>query len=138
MAAGPLFLCALAWGAGDIRLESGSTLTVADVQHSRILPHAFHDQALSSLPRLFPGHVLLASRRSGVLGEVAYALVCYKESPASERVVIQVNAVHRDRAWSLDAIAPASYGDTLVQVLEQVGKLPSTPDTPRTPEGGRR
>ena len=65
----------------------GVTRTVSRAEYSRILPHAFHDQALSSLPHLFPKHVLLASRQSGVLGEVAYALVSFKEIPSSEQVV---------------------------------------------------
>ena len=118
-------LGAIACAASDIKLESGSTLTVSNTEYSRILPHAFYDQAISSLPHLFPKHVLLASRRSGVLGEVVYAMVCFKETQASERVVIQAVAVHRDRAWNLEVIAPSSYGDTLVLVLEQIEKLPS-------------
>jgi len=118
-----LLLGAIACAASEIRLESGSTLTVSRAEYSRILPHAFYDQALSSLPHLFPKHVMLASRRSGSLGKVVYALVCFKETQASDQVVIQGVAVHGDRAWNLEASAPASYGDTLLQVLEQIAKL---------------
>jgi hypothetical protein len=136
---GAVFLLeAIAGGASDIKLESGSTLVVTDTQYSRTLPHLFHDQAASSLPHLFPNHVLLASRRSGVIGEVTYALVCFKETQSTERVVIQAVAVHKDRAWSLEAIASSSYGDTLVQVLEQIGKLPSTYGVQGTPTSGGR
>ncbi len=119
-----LLLGALACSAGEIELDGGGTLIVSDTAFSRILPHAFHDQAIASLPHLFPEHVLLTSRRSGVLGEVVYALICFRESPVSDRVVIQAVAVHRDRAWRLETEAPPRYGDTLLQVLEQIGKLP--------------
>lgn len=130
---------ALACAASEIKLESGSTLTVSKTEYSRILPHAFYDQALSSLPHLFPKHVLLASRRSGALGEVVYALVCFKETQSSDQVVIQGVAVHRNQAWNLEAIASSSsYGDTVMQVLEQIGKLPSNPGVQRTPASGRR
>jgi hypothetical protein len=118
----------LLWGvtawAAQVTLESGSTLTIIDAPYSRALPHAFHDQARASLARLFPQHVLLASRRFVTLGDVAYALVCFRETPSSERVVIQAAAVRGIRAWNLETSAPATtYGDTLVQVLEQIGKL---------------
>jgi hypothetical protein len=136
---GVVFLLgAIACAASDIRLESGSTLSVSSTAYSRVLPHAFHDQAIASLPQIFPKHVLLASRRSGVFGEVFYALVCFKETQASEPVIIQAVAVHRDQAWTLDAIAPPSFGDTLMQVLEQIGKLPANPGVQQTPASGRR
>ena len=118
-----LLLEAIACAANDIKLEDGSTLTVTEIEYSRILPHAFYDQAVASLPHLFPGYVLLAGRRSGVLGEVIYSLVCYKETQSSERAVVEAVGVYRGRAWRLDTTAPASYGDTLMQVLEQIGKL---------------
>jgi hypothetical protein len=132
------FLGAMECAAGEIKLDSGATLTVSDTQYNRTLPHVFHDQATSSLPHVFPRHVLLASRRSGVLGDVVYALVCFKETPSSERVVIQAVAVRGDRAWNLEAIAPLRYGDTLVQVLEQIQMLPADPGVPWTPASGRR
>lgn len=133
-----LLLGGLSCGASDIKLESGTTLTVNETEYSRILPHAFYDQATASLPHLFPEHVLLAGRRSGRLGEVSYALICFKEARASDRVVIQAIAVHGGRAWRLEAIAPSSYGDTLVQVLEQIGKLRSNPGLPGRSPAQRR
>ena len=124
--------------ARDIPLESGSVLRISDAEVSRILPHAFYDQAMASLPHLYPKHVLLAARRSGRFGDVRYALVCYKETAASERVIIRAMAVHASQAWSLEAIASASYENTLIEVLEQIARLPSTAGAPRTPESGRR
>jgi hypothetical protein len=111
----------------EIALAGGGALTVTDVAYSRGLPHAFHDQALSSLPRLFPAHELLGSRRVAVLGEVVYALVCYREAPASERVVIEAVAVAGDRAWRLSAAAPLDFGAALQQVLAHVERLPQPP-----------
>ncbi len=90
------------------------------------------------MPHLFPKHVLLAGRRSGVLGEVVYALLCYRETPSSEQVIIQAVAVFKDRAWTLNAISPLAYGDTLLQVLEHIGKLPSNPGVQPPPASGRR
>lgn len=120
-----LLVASFAYAAGGVTLPSGSRLTISELEYNRTLPHSFYDQAMSSLPHLHPGYRLLASRRVGTLGGVLYALVCYRESPSSEHAVIQAVAVFRDRAWALDTTAPASYGDTLVEVLEQIAKLPS-------------
>lgn len=108
-----------------LELDGGGTLVVREVEPHRGLPHTFYDQALASLPRLYPEHVLLAARRRGSVGGVAYALVCYREAPDAERVVIQASAVHKDRAWSLDAVVPPPYGSALLQVVEEIAKLPS-------------
>lgn len=128
-----LFLGSLVCTANEIKLESGSTLTLSDTEYSRFLPHVFYDQALSSLPHLFPDHDFLAGRRSGTLGEVAYALVCFKETRSSEQVRIQGTAVHRKQAWYFETVtASASYGETLMQVLEQIEKLSSDPGGQQT------
>jgi hypothetical protein len=130
---------ALANAASEIKLGNGSTLTVSNTEYSRILPHAFYDQAISSLPQLFPTHVLLASQRSEVLGEVVYALVCFKETPTSDQVVVQGVAVHGERAWNFRAISPtSSYSLGIMQVLEQIEKLPSNSGVQRPSENGRR
>jgi hypothetical protein len=129
---------ALAYAASEIKLEDGNRLTVSQTESSRILPHTFYDQAISSLPHLFPTHVLLAGRRSGVLGDVEYALVCFKETPASEQAVFRGIAVQGDRAWHFEATAPASaFGVTLMQILEQIEKLSSGPGARPTPVSSR-
>lgn len=132
-----LFAASFACAASDITLSSGGTLTISSTVYSRALPHAFFDQAMSSLPLLYPRHQLLASRRTGVFGEIIYALVCYKETPSSEHAVLQAVAVFKDRAWNLNAISPLSYGDTLVEVLEHIGKLPSNPGVQGSPASQR-
>ena len=124
--------------AEEISLEGGSTLRVTEIAFHRFLPHSFYDQAMSSLPKLFPAHELLASRRTGAIGEVIYALVCYKETQSSPQVVSQAIAVHGNRAWDIDTTAAPSYGDTLVQVIEQIGALPSNYGVQRPPASGRR
>ncbi|NJD24061.1 MAG: hypothetical protein FIB06_01500 [Betaproteobacteria bacterium] len=129
----------LAGAAGEIELASGGNLTITDTGYNPALPQAFHDQALASLPHLFPSHVLLASRRSGTLGEVEYALVCYMEIPASEQAILQGVAVHANRAWHVRAVAPTSaFGATLILVLEQIESLSSRPDAQRMPASARR
>lgn len=125
--------------ASEIQLDNGGTVTVSNAQYSRSLPHAFYDQALASLSHLFPAHVLLAGRRSDVLGEVAYSLVCYRETPSSDRVIVQGVAVHSDRAWNIKAYTPvSSYEITLGQVLEQIEKLPTNAGVQQIPANGRR
>lgn len=121
-----LVFSAMVCAGSEITLESGSTLTISETEYNRYLPHAFYDQAVSSLARLFPEHVLLATRRTGKLGRISYSLVCFKETRSGSRVVIQGVAVLEDRAWTFDATAPSEYGDTLLQVLEQIAKLTSS------------
>ncbi len=111
--------------ADEITLESGARLRITEIEYSRILPQSFYDQALSSLPHLFPKHTMLAARRSGNLGKVNYALVCYRDTPSSQRVAIQAVATYEGRAWRLETTSASSYADTLLQVLEQISKLPS-------------
>jgi len=113
--------------AKDLVLEGGGTLTVRPTPFSRILPHAFHDQAMESLPLVFPEHVLHASRRSGQVGEVLYALVCFQETKASARVTIQAVAVHGESAWRVDGSAPGSCSDAVLRALEEVAKLRAVP-----------
>jgi len=132
--------------AGEITLENGAKLKVVHIQYSRVLPHSFYDQALASLPHLFPEHLILAARRSGKLGDAVYALVCYRETPTSQNVTIQAVVSHGVRAWRLETTSADSYSDMLIQVLEQIAKLPSNgaaqrsrrkSSSPLSPSGGR-
>jgi hypothetical protein len=122
----PVCLAAtLACHAGEIRLDNGTILTVTEIEAHRFLPHAFYDQAVASLARLYPDHVMLAQERTGRIGEVNYALVCYRIDRLSEHAVIQALAVREKRAWRLEADTPLPHGDGLEQVLEQIGRLPA-------------
>jgi hypothetical protein len=126
-----LTLCGAAPDAAvEVRLESGSTLRIAEIGFNRRQPYAFYDQAMASLPHLYPKHLLLVGRRTGVLGEVRYALICFKKSPTSQRVTVQAEAVRERRAWSVDTTAPLAYGNTLAEVLEQLAGLPATARRP--------
>ena len=120
-----LFLSA-AVQAGEIRLDDGGTLTVTETSYNRYLPHSFYDQAMASLPRLYPDYELLAGRRFGRVGAVTYSLVCYRESPSSDKVVIQAVAVHDERAWNIETLTDkTSYPGALLRVLERINGLPS-------------
>jgi hypothetical protein len=88
-----LLLCYAPTQADEITLDTGATLTITATRYNRRLPHSFYDQAMASLPRLYPEHDLLAGRRFGRLGGVVYSLVCYSESPSGEKVVIEASAV---------------------------------------------
>lgn len=123
---GLLLFMSAAVQADKITLEGGSTLSFTEISYNRTLPHSFYDQAMASLPRLYPEHELLAGRRLGRLGDVAYSLICYRESPSSNKVVIQAVAVHIERAWNFEAVTDTtSYPRTLLWTLERISRLPS-------------
>jgi hypothetical protein len=121
-----LFLSAAAQADTEIQLNDGSALTITETRYNRMLPHSFYDQAMASLPQLYPEHELLAGRRSGRVGGVIYSLICYRKSPSSDRVIIQAVAVHNRQAWNIETLTnTTSYPGVLLQVLERINGLPS-------------
>lgn len=120
-----LVLSAAAPAGENFTLDNGDTLTVTEIRSNRTLPHSFYDQAMASLPQLYPHHRLLAGRRAGEVGDVAYSLICYRESPSNAKVVIQAVAVHGKRAWNIEAVTDTTlYPGALLQVIERISKLP--------------
>jgi hypothetical protein len=93
---------------------------------SRGLPQSFYDQALASIAALYPGHELLLGRRAGMLGQMEYALVVYRETPQADSVHIEASAVNRSsaRAWSVEATCRATdQAQGLVSTLETLANL---------------
>jgi hypothetical protein len=111
-----------------VLLENGLALHVKQILPSRILPHAFYDQALASIPGVYPNSQIIAKRRVGYLGKHTrslYSIVCYKESKDLEEVTISGVVIFENKAWSFDAkVVESSFVDALLLVLEFVAALP--------------
>ena len=100
----------------------------------RGLPHVFAEQALESMPRLYPAHLLLAQRRLAQAGPVAYSLLVYRKD-AGDAVTIEGVGVHESRAWRFSATCASRLAwDGLVTTLERVAELPRVSAAP-APEG---
>ncbi len=112
-----------------VPLETGVELHIKEIPFSRILPTAYYDQAMASIPAVYPGSEMVAKRRFGRFGSdltASYSMVCYKESSEIDRVTISgVVAINR-KAWSFDTLVEGSlFADTLILVLETLAALPS-------------
>ena len=109
-------------------MENGHELHIKEILPSRILPHAFYDQAVASIPGVYPNSQIIAKRRIGYLGKNTpspYSMVCYKESKDLEEVTISGVVTNKNKAWSFDAkVVESSFVDTLLLVLEIIADLP--------------
>lgn len=114
--------------ATELQLANGTVLTIREIASHRGVPFSYYDQAMESIPRLYPHYVLILTRRIGNLGGAEYSLVCYKETPTRERVRIS-GAVRRAlRAWSFSGEVPvAAFDESLVLALEAVSNLSRDP-----------
>ncbi len=102
-------------------------MEIRKIQFSRILPTAYYDQALSSIPGLYPDSEIVAKRRYGHFGNnqsSAYSMVCYKESPAFHEITISGVVVSNRKAWRYEARVNANhFNETLILVLENISAL---------------
>ncbi len=112
-----------------VRLENGQELNIKHMSPSRILPHAYYDQAVASIPGVYPNSQIIAKRRLGYLGKnpsFLYSMVSYKKSKDLPEVTISGVVVNKNRAWFFEAkVDESSFADTLVLVLETLADLPS-------------
>ena len=104
--------------------------TIAPAAYSRGVPSTFVDQGLASISRLYPKHVLLASRRADQLGPVTFSLLVYKEDGTKPTVTIEGMALEGQpnelKAWRFTAQCTAeNLADGLVTTLEDIAKLRS-------------
>lgn len=111
-----------------VPLENGYELYIKHILPSRILPHAYYDQAMASIPGVYPNAQIIAKRRMGTLRRktpVLYSMVCYKESKDLEEVTISGVVINKSNAWSFNAkVVESSFVDTLVLILEILADLP--------------
>lgn len=130
-----LSLIALAVSAGAsennakiLLLENAQKLEIKEITFSRFLPHAFYDQALASIPGIYPDSVILAKRRVGTFGHntsTLYSVVCYKDSKELDIVTIAGVITHESKAWSFDVkVIESSFVETLLLVVETIAKVP--------------
>lgn len=109
-----------------VPLESGREMVVTTIPYSRLLPHAYYDQAMASLPALHPDLEVLVKRRFGLVGEVAYCLIVYKTEAGSEEIVFDGAVQRGSRAWQIRLLSPdKELANTLMEVLELISRLPS-------------
>ena len=109
-----------------ITIEKGLEIRVKKLKSNRTLPHSFYDQAISSIPKLYPDHEYFGKRRSGRLGNIQYSIVCYKKSKSTNKVIVSGAALFANKAWSFESLVPeSSFGDKLLIILEAIEKLPS-------------
>ena len=110
-------------------LETGVELHIKEIPFSRILPTAYYDQAMASIPAVYPGSEIVAKRRFGRFGPdltASYSMVCYKKSSEIDQVTISGVLTSKGKAWSFDALVEGSlFADTLILVLETLAALPS-------------
>lgn len=109
-------------------LDNGYILQVTEISPSRVLPYAFYDQAMESIPGIYPNAVILAARRIGSFAgnsHPLYSLIAYKESMNLKDVIISGVVTGRDRAWSFNIkVTESSYANTLLLILEKIADLP--------------
>lgn len=111
-----------------ISLANGYELHVKEIVPSRNLPHVYHDQAMSSIPNIYPDSEIIAERRSGRLDQnpgSLYSLVCYKRTRKHSEVTISGVFTSTGKAWSFSAtVAQRHYADTIAMILEALSQLP--------------
>ena len=111
-----------------VSLENGVELHIKQIQFSRILPHAYYDQAISSIPGVYPKSQIIAKRRLGYLTKnpsAVYSMVCYKKSKDQKEVTISGVVTSKNKAWSFDAgVDEIAFADTLIRVMEIIADVP--------------
>ena len=112
----------------SVPLENGVELQIKQIQFSRILPHAYYDQAISSIPGVYPDSQIMAKRRLGYLAKnpaAVYSMVCYKKSKDHKEVTISGVVTSKNKAWSFDAgVNESAFADTLIRVMEIIAEVP--------------
>ena len=109
-------------------LDNGHILYVTEATYSRNMPYVFYDQAIISIPGIYPNSTIVAERRLGKIGgnsNVLYSLVGYKEQKNTKEIIISGIATNKDRAWSFTImVADSSLTQSLLLVLENLSNLP--------------
>lgn len=95
---------------------------------TRGLPHAYADQGLQSIPKLYPKHQMLVQRRIVEAQPIAYSLLVYRKDLAVDAVTIEGVAVHEQRAWHFTTTCDERRAwDGLIATLERLAALPKAP-----------
>jgi hypothetical protein len=115
--------------ARKIALEDGLELRIEEILDSRILPHAYYDQAISSIPGIYPESKIIAKRRLFWLGKGDSAstnsIICYKKDSKKEKVTISGVSTSKGKAWHFETETKESlFAETLISVIEALSKIP--------------
>ena len=112
----------------NVLLENGVELHIKGIRFSRILPHAYYDQAIASIPGVYPHSQIIAKRRLGYLGKITpavFSIVCYKKLKDLKEITISGVVTSKNKAWSFDAgVDESAFADTLILVLEIIAEVP--------------
>ena len=112
----------------NVPLDNGVALRIKEIRFSRILPHAYYDQAIASIPGVYPDSQIIAKRRLGYLGKntpAVYSMVCYQKSKDLKEVTISGVVTSKNKAWSFDAgVDEFAFADTLIRVMEIIAEVP--------------
>jgi hypothetical protein len=107
-----------------VPLDAGVTMRVSPLRFNRWLPHAYYDQAITSLPAIHKELTVIASRRLGYVGNVAYSLIVYRLGAEPKQIVLNGAVQYNDKAWRIEvACVDGQYGDVMMQVLEAISQL---------------
>ena len=111
-----------------LELKNGNAFVVVETEYSRNMPWAYYDQAIESIPLIYPDAVIVIGERLGKTdenNEVLYSLVGYKENNDSRYVVISGIATYRDRAWTFETrVEEIMFAQSVHLVLQQLSQLP--------------
>ena len=99
-------------------------LSITEIPYSRVLPHAFHGQALASIAGIYPDGQVLEAERLAYLGDYIYALVAYRKEANAPEAHLDVIAVSGQRAWRLQGTCPMDELARMKRaVLKRIGQL---------------
>lgn len=76
-----------------------TNITFQSIQFSRVLPHAFIDQAKATLAIQYPYIHVLFEKRSSHISDATYSLIGYHEKENSTSVHIEGAVVKYPNAW---------------------------------------
>ncbi len=108
-----------------LKIHADTTnLLFQETQYSRILPHAYIDQAKDSLPKLFPDFQVLYEKRSSKLIDATYSLIVYQENKDAKLLHIEGAVVKYPNAWIFkDKCFKENGIEKVVVVMEQIATL---------------
>lgn len=102
--------------------ESNSSFK--SIQYSRILPHAYIDQAKESLSNQYPGLQVLFVNRSSQIADATYSIIVYQEKENTKWLYIEGAVVKYPNAWIFNVKCPKENAiEKIVAIMEQIAVL---------------
>lgn len=117
--------------AGPAGGAAPATIRIRPIASQRNLPHAFFDQALTSIQALHPRAIFVERERVGQRGSLLFALVAWRAEADAESTELDAVAVNGRRAWDLHATVPApAYAAARRRLEEELAALAGPPAPP--------